>query len=290
MQPALPFDYEALDADTRATVQRRTDKIRGLMRRAAQDIVDIGLELIGVKEDLPHGAFGPWLRAEFEWDIRQAQRFMAVAERFGECDNLSLMAPSALYLLAAPSTPEAARAEALALAESGEPITYGRAQEIVQNHQPPPDPRQLTFPPAGADPEEGKEELEEALAVAEEEAEQDLAAWESGPEDPEDPEEEEPVEDAAPCRPPLPVPPPIPTRAGSWPHSERLARWLKAVSSQTHVINIELGGIAAMLGEREKWDWRDVREFILPMLAALAATVEEFRTEIQAHANEQKGR
>jgi hypothetical protein len=61
------FDYARLDAETRIVVQQRTSEIRGLMRRAAQDIIDIGLKLIEVKGRLPHGAFGAWLGAEFDW-------------------------------------------------------------------------------------------------------------------------------------------------------------------------------------------------------------------------------
>ena len=52
------FDYASLEPETRIVVQQRTSEIRGLMRRAAQDIIDIGLKLIEVKERLPHGAFG----------------------------------------------------------------------------------------------------------------------------------------------------------------------------------------------------------------------------------------
>lgn len=128
------FDYANLDPETRIVVQQKTGEIRGLMRRAAQDIVDIGLRLIEVKGRLPHGQFGPWLRAEFEWDERQGRRFVAVAQRFGKSDNLSAIAPSALYLLAAPSTPEEARNEALELARNGETITHARAKEIVVTH------------------------------------------------------------------------------------------------------------------------------------------------------------
>lgn len=289
MQPALPFDYEALDADTRATVRREDDEFERRMAESGTSFILACHALKRIHDVLRYNrpGFGDYCNSKPGLRQWTANRMLHVAEMLVESTDIQVESKEALYLLAAPSTPEAARVEALALAESGEPITYGRAQEIVQNHQPPPEPRQLTFPPAGADPEEGKEESEEVLAAAEGQAEQDLAAWDSGAEDP---EEEEPVEDAAPCRPPLPVPPPIPTRAGSWPHSERLVRWLKTISSQLHVIDIELGGIKTLLAERDKWDWRDVREFILPMMAALLPAIEAYRVEIEAHANEQKGR
>ena len=61
------FDYGALDMETRVVVQQRTGEIRSLVRRSAQDIIDIGLKLGEVKQRLGHGGFGKWLEAEFEW-------------------------------------------------------------------------------------------------------------------------------------------------------------------------------------------------------------------------------
>ena len=67
-----------------------------------------------MKARLGHGKFGEWLQAEFEWSLSAATKFMQVGERFKNVNftNLSV-APSALYLLAAPSTPEEAREEAI---------------------------------------------------------------------------------------------------------------------------------------------------------------------------------
>lgn len=134
------FDYAALDAETRIVVQQRTTEIKALMKRAASDIIEIGQKLIDVKERLGHGYFGGWLASEFDWTPRTAQQFMLVADTFKN-ENFSHLnvAPSALYLLAAPSTPEAARIEAIARAEEGEPITHSLARGIVHDHRQPAD-------------------------------------------------------------------------------------------------------------------------------------------------------
>lgn len=137
-QQLVLFDYDALDKNSRTLVKQRTGEIRALMRKAAEDIVNIGLKLIEVKAALPHGAFSPWLEAEFEWTDRTAQRFIQVAEQFGENRQIVGFAPSALYLLAAPSTPESARQEALEQAQAGQPVTHKEAAEIVQKHKAPP--------------------------------------------------------------------------------------------------------------------------------------------------------
>src|SRR5262249_11122777 len=83
--PIEPFDYAALGAPTQMLVRQRAAEIRSLVRRTAQDIVDIGHKLIEVKEALRglRGAFGRWLQAEFAWGERTAQRFVQVAEHFG---------------------------------------------------------------------------------------------------------------------------------------------------------------------------------------------------------------
>lgn len=130
------FDYGSLDEGTRAEVQQRTTEIKALVRRSAQDIVDIGSKLIDVKERLGHGKFGEWLEAEFGWTDRTAQRFMQVADKFGKNRQIVGFAPSALYLLAAPSTPDEVREEAMRRAESGEAITHRLAQTLVEQAKP----------------------------------------------------------------------------------------------------------------------------------------------------------
>lgn len=129
------FDYAALDAETRIVVQQRTGEIKSLMRRTAQDIIDIGQKLIEVKARLGHGSFGVWLKAEFEWSQYTAINFMRVSEKFGNFPNLGDIAPSALYLLASPSTPDAARDEALQRAATGEVITFSSARDITSKHK-----------------------------------------------------------------------------------------------------------------------------------------------------------
>ena len=136
IQTAL-FDYAELDTETRIVVQQRTSEIKALMKRAASDIIEIGQKLIEVKAKLGHGYFGRWLKVEFDWHWNTANNFMRVAEKFTNFVNLENVAPSALYLLAMPSTPESARIEAIARAEEGETITHGLARGIVADHRSP---------------------------------------------------------------------------------------------------------------------------------------------------------
>ena len=130
------FDYATLDAETQFVVQQHTSEIRTLMCRTAQDIIDIGQKLIEVKEQLGHGKFRNWLKAEFDWSVRTATRFMQVAMKFKSANLAHLdIAVSALYLLAEPSTPNEAHEEALELVKQGENITYAKAQNIINQHK-----------------------------------------------------------------------------------------------------------------------------------------------------------
>ena len=122
----------ALDPSTQDYIGQRAAEIHAMLRRTAQDIVDIGGKLADVKARLDHGQFGAWLEHEFQWEERTAQRFMAVHARF-KSDNLSdlAIAPSALYLLASPSVPEDTAQAVIERAQAGETITFSLAKEAI---------------------------------------------------------------------------------------------------------------------------------------------------------------
>lgn len=133
------FDYAGLDPETRIVVQQRTGEIKTFMRQTAQGIVEIGNRLIDVKDRLEHGLFLDWLEGEFQWSRATATRFMNVARSFdGQMLHGATFDARALYLLAAPSTPEPARQQAIQQAAAGERITAPKAKAIVDLHRPAP--------------------------------------------------------------------------------------------------------------------------------------------------------
>lgn len=128
------FNYELLEAPVADQVRSSTERIRDRVKRTLEDIIGVGQDLLAVKEALPHGQFGPWLAAEFGWTDRTARNFMAVAEKFGPKSEIIAdlkIAPTAAYLLAAPSAPDQARQKAIERAEAGETITTDLAKEII---------------------------------------------------------------------------------------------------------------------------------------------------------------
>jgi hypothetical protein len=129
------FDYKALDTETRDFVAERTERIRTRLRRAVEDIVGIGSDLLAVKDRLPHGQFLAWLAAECEMSERTAYNWMNVAAKFATVASLEGISPRALYMLAAPSTPSEAVEEALAAAATGETVGPAQAEAIIERHK-----------------------------------------------------------------------------------------------------------------------------------------------------------
>lgn len=142
------FDYSLLTPEQRVLVEQRTSEIREQLRRTAQDIWEIGQSLAEVRAQLKHGQFDTWLKAEFGWSRRTAYNFINVYETFGNRANLAQIdiATSALYLLAAPSTPQNLREQYIEEAKAGKRITH---KELVQTikHQQEKVPENLESPP-----------------------------------------------------------------------------------------------------------------------------------------------
>jgi hypothetical protein len=129
----LRFDYEALDTETRRFVLERTERIHNLARMTATGIVQIGQYLSEVKARLGHGKFLDWIKKEFGWAERSARRFMEVHEAFKSANLADMQIDvSALYLIAAPKTPEPVRTEVIRRAENGEPATHAGTRALVE--------------------------------------------------------------------------------------------------------------------------------------------------------------
>ncbi len=132
------FDYQVLELENRTVVQQRTTEIRQRLRRAAQDIWEIGQKLAEVRSRLKHGQFESWLKAEFGWSHRTAYNFINVYEAFGKAAKFAEadIAASALYLLAAPSTPQNIREQFMERAKAGEKITYKNVLKTFKEAKP----------------------------------------------------------------------------------------------------------------------------------------------------------
>ncbi|NJO42416.1 MAG: DUF3102 domain-containing protein [Cyanobacteria bacterium CRU_2_1] len=152
---ATHFDYQVLPQAQREIVQQRTGEIRERLQRSAQDIWEIGQRLADVRATLRHGQFDAWLKAEFGWSRRTAYNFINVYETFQERANLAQIdiATSALYLLAAPSTPSDVRETSLREAREGKKITHKDLRDRIEQGQ------QVPFPTGINNPTKTKPEI-----------------------------------------------------------------------------------------------------------------------------------
>lgn len=128
----LYYDYSTVPEEHREALRRSALTIKPRLKRAAEDLFVIGRELMAVKVRLPHGTYTNWLDVEFGLSDRMAQRFMNVSERLGpKSDKLSVLPPSTLYLLAAPSTPDEAIAKVEEQIINGRRISVDLVQRII---------------------------------------------------------------------------------------------------------------------------------------------------------------
>lgn len=76
-----------------------TTEILILKQQTAQNIIEIGKRLITVKESLPHGEWGNWLKEKVDFTDRTAQRFMKAANEFSNPTTLSDLPKSKIFAL-----------------------------------------------------------------------------------------------------------------------------------------------------------------------------------------------
>jgi hypothetical protein len=117
------FYYDAINPEHAAKLQLAANKIKKI---GTASIREIGEILVGVKLAVEHGAFQAWVSAELGFSPRTAERYMAFARFTAEHDNLSLLKPSSVYLLASPSTPPSVQDDVATLLQKKKKVPGGQ--------------------------------------------------------------------------------------------------------------------------------------------------------------------
>jgi hypothetical protein len=105
-------------------LEEAAQRIKSLRRAATEHAVEIGRELLRVKESLPRGAFVKWVERACEFKIRTAQDLMKLAREADTNTKLvALMVPSTLRVYLSKTTPPAVRTSILKRLESGEYVS-----------------------------------------------------------------------------------------------------------------------------------------------------------------------
>jgi hypothetical protein len=127
---AAGFDYTTLPSDIGVEAKAAADHIRGLLCGAQ---IDVGTELLRIKEKLPPGEFGKWLKAEFALSERSAQNYMNAAALAAKSATVADLRPGVLYQLAARSTPEAAREAVIGQLTAGASVSDSDIKKIIDD-------------------------------------------------------------------------------------------------------------------------------------------------------------
>lgn len=125
------FSYAVLSREDEVAAKEDAAIIKAHMKSAAESIIAVGLALKRQKDRLPHGMFLPWIEAEFGMTRRTATNFVTVAERYSDkWETVSHLPVSALYELAAPSTPQSVREQVEELIVDGQKVTAADVKRL----------------------------------------------------------------------------------------------------------------------------------------------------------------
>jgi hypothetical protein len=117
-----------------AELQEAAQRIKSLRRAATEHAVEIGRELLHVKDRLPHGAFAKWVETSCEFKIRAAQDLMKLArEAEANAQLVALMMPSTLRVYLSKKTPVEVRNTILKRLENGERVSRNELYSEVSN-------------------------------------------------------------------------------------------------------------------------------------------------------------
>jgi len=117
-----------------AELEEAAQRIKSLRRAATEHAVEIGRELLRIKENLPRGAFVKWVEKACEFKIRTAQDLMKLArEADSNAKLVALMVPSTLRVYLSKTTPPAVRTSILKRLENGEYVSRNELHSEAMN-------------------------------------------------------------------------------------------------------------------------------------------------------------
>jgi hypothetical protein len=128
------FDYADFELEHADYLRAVAGRIQGYQRAA---VVEIGRELLGVKDELEHGQFLKWIRHECHLSVRTAQRAMQAAQIAGKYDKLAHLPVAAILAIAGPAVPEQVIEELAEWVEAGENFTEKEIRARIKELLPP---------------------------------------------------------------------------------------------------------------------------------------------------------
>jgi hypothetical protein len=124
--PGTSFDYAAIPPETATALRAQACRIRTAVKSTTETILQVGEDLIAVKQSIEHGRFRAWIEAECGFSVRTAENYIRAAEfADGKSATVALLQPATVYRLAAKSAPPAVVDEVIRRAENGDVVSDG---------------------------------------------------------------------------------------------------------------------------------------------------------------------
>ncbi len=108
------------------------DIVKSINGRTKDHYIETGRDLIRASDILEHGKLGPWLKENFGWSPSTARNYINAAKLVAENAKIANLQPSAVMALAAPSVPEALKAEILADVDTGKKPTVAEIKAKIK--------------------------------------------------------------------------------------------------------------------------------------------------------------
>lgn len=131
MLPArATFTYDVVPAITAEALRAQASRIRKMVGGTTKIAIEIGLDLLAVKQSLSHGLFSEWVQAECGFSVSSAENYMRAA-RFaeGKIATVAILDAKIVYKLAAKSAPPAIVQSILDRAAKGEVVAHADVTE-----------------------------------------------------------------------------------------------------------------------------------------------------------------
>ena len=131
---ASQFDYGAIPPSLVPNLQAQAKLIKDMIAKTTEGLIEVGRNLIAVKQQLDHGQFIDWVEIEVGIVRRTAQSYMAIA-RLAEAKGatVALLRPTTAHRLAAMSAPVEVVDHVLDRAVNGEIVPDGEVDEMFKN-------------------------------------------------------------------------------------------------------------------------------------------------------------
>jgi hypothetical protein len=130
--PVLVWDYASI-ADEAPTeiIQAAAVQIKTVLRRTAENVIELGKLLTAVKNNLPHGCWQSWLTDEIGVSTSTASNWLRAYQHADQFRAIANLNPTAIYALAGEGVSAEAIEKANQLAESGQTVTRADVESIL---------------------------------------------------------------------------------------------------------------------------------------------------------------